>query len=286
MIVSFTDLSQDAATPRRLPTMYDLPSDDPTEPGLPDEFHSLQPQLLSATLKLSQYPPTEIFTAFDLNLYYDADHPGWYKRPDWFLVVGVPRLYQGKSLRSSYVTWDEKVNPIVVVEFLSPNTAAEDLGRFADVPLPLKQGKPPAKFEVYETILQIPHYIVYTEDTQKIRHFRWVNGRYQEQPIAPHPPQIWIPELDLGLGLWQGGWQYSSQPWLRWCDDQGQWISTEAEAERAAKETERAEKESAQRQIQQGVRNLLKLGLSAQQIAEAMSLPVHEVQAIADAPNV
>ena len=26
-----------------LPTMYDLPSDNPEEPGLPDEFHFLQP---------------------------------------------------------------------------------------------------------------------------------------------------------------------------------------------------------------------------------------------------
>ena len=30
----------------RLPTMYDLPSEDPEEPGLPDEFHYYQPQLL------------------------------------------------------------------------------------------------------------------------------------------------------------------------------------------------------------------------------------------------
>lgn len=29
-----------------LPTMYDLPSEDAEEPGLPDEFHDLQPQLL------------------------------------------------------------------------------------------------------------------------------------------------------------------------------------------------------------------------------------------------
>lgn len=26
-----------------LPTMYDLPSEDPEEPGLPDEFHYYQP---------------------------------------------------------------------------------------------------------------------------------------------------------------------------------------------------------------------------------------------------
>ena len=29
-----------------LPTMYDLPSEDPNETGLPDEYHYLQPQLL------------------------------------------------------------------------------------------------------------------------------------------------------------------------------------------------------------------------------------------------
>ena len=32
-----------------LPTMYDLPSEDPKEPGLPDEFHDYQPQLLRET---------------------------------------------------------------------------------------------------------------------------------------------------------------------------------------------------------------------------------------------
>lgn len=48
--------------------MYDLPSEDPEEPGLLDEFHALQPQLLSATLRLSRYPADQIFTGTDLNL--------------------------------------------------------------------------------------------------------------------------------------------------------------------------------------------------------------------------
>lgn len=76
-----------------LPTMYDLPSFDPEEPGLPDEFHDLQPQLLSATLRLSNYSRNQIFTGTGLNLYYNVRGPQWYKRPDWFLVVGVSRLY-------------------------------------------------------------------------------------------------------------------------------------------------------------------------------------------------
>jgi len=33
----------------------------------------------------------EMFIGTDLNLYYDARHRLWQKRPDWFLVLGVSR---------------------------------------------------------------------------------------------------------------------------------------------------------------------------------------------------
>jgi Uma2 family endonuclease len=227
----------------QLPTMHDLPSEDPLEPGLPDEFHGLQPQLLAETLSLAGYAPSEMFCAFDLNLYYDPKHTGWYKRPDWFLAVGVPRLYGGKSSRSSYVIWDEKVPPVIVVEFLSPGTEAEDLGRFAPKPTTPKPGKPPGKFTVYEQILQVPNYVVYDEATSQVRHFRLVNGRYQLQPIATQSPQIWIAEIGCGLGRWSGSFRGITQTWLRWCDAQGNWLLTEAEAERAETAAERAKTE-------------------------------------------
>ena len=86
-----------------LPTMYDLPSEDPEALGLPDEFHDLQPQLLSRTLRLTSYSRENCFTASDLNLYYDVRHSLWHKRPDWFLVVDVSRLYEQRDLRRSYV---------------------------------------------------------------------------------------------------------------------------------------------------------------------------------------
>ena len=70
--------------------MYDLPSEFPEEPGLPDEYHDLQPQLLSRTLRLAAYSREDWFTASDLNVYYDVQHPLWHKRPDWFLAVNVP----------------------------------------------------------------------------------------------------------------------------------------------------------------------------------------------------
>ncbi|WP_445974552.1 hypothetical protein [Plectonema radiosum] len=65
-----------------LPTMYDLKSEDPKEPGLPDEFNDFQPQLLRDTFHPPNYRPDEVFVASDLNLYYDIRHYEWYKRPD------------------------------------------------------------------------------------------------------------------------------------------------------------------------------------------------------------
>ncbi|NJM45269.1 MAG: hypothetical protein HC860_03175 [Alkalinema sp. RU_4_3] len=236
MTVSPSTNPKTTAVGQALPTMHDLPSEDPLEPGLPDEFHGLQPQLLAETLSLEGYHPDEIFNAFDLNLYYDIDHKGWYKRPDWFLVVGTSRRYQGKSSRSSYVMWDEKIPPVVVVEFLSPNTEADDLGRFASKPPPVIQGNPPGKFTVYETILQIPNYIVFNESTNQLRYFRLIAGKYQEQPLTAQTPLLWIPEINLGLGLWLGGGRGLYQNWLRWCDAQGNWLQTEAEQERSQKE--------------------------------------------------
>ncbi|MCY7272615.1 MAG: Uma2 family endonuclease, partial [Phormidesmis sp. CAN_BIN44] len=69
-----------------LPTMYDLPSENPEEPGLPDEFHLLQPRLLEETFLPPDYLSEDVFMGSDLNLYYDVRHTGWYKRPDWFGV--------------------------------------------------------------------------------------------------------------------------------------------------------------------------------------------------------
>lgn len=305
--------------PLLLPTMYDLPSEDPEEPGLPDIFHGLQPQLLDETLWLPQYPDDQIFTAFDLNLYYDANHTGWYKRPDWFLCVGVSSLYKGLVKRSSYVMWEEKVSPTVVIEFLSSGTEAEDLGRFTSKTGRSKRRKPLAKFVVYEEILKVPNYIVFDEKSQRLRFFRLVNGQYQEQSIEPENPRLWIPELNIGLGLATCTVRKTTGFWLLWCDVDGNFFPTpteseraekvdaiaeaeaeridkinaiaEAEAERAEKlaaiaeaEAERAEKLAAIAQVQhqqtQAIVNLLAIGLPPEQIALALGVEIAIVQAM------
>jgi Uma2 family endonuclease len=230
-----------------LPTMYDLPSEDPEEPGLPDEYHLLQPQLLGYTFRPANYPEDEIFVASDLNLYYNVRHPLWYKRPDWFAVVGVPRLYEQRELRLSYVVWQEGVNPFVVVELLSPGTEKEDLGQTLR-----EVNQPPTKWEVYERTLRVPFYIVFDRYTDQLRVFQLVGISYSELELSE--PRVWMNDIQLGLGLWQGVYQGIDRIWLRWYDADGNWVLTPEERERQGVERER-------RRVERLVEQLRSLGV-------------------------
>jgi Uma2 family endonuclease len=300
-----------------LPTMYDLPSESIGEPGLPDEYHDLQPQLLSRTLAIVDYTRDRWFAASDLNLYYDVHHPLWYKRPDWFLAVDVPRLYDGHDLRRSYVVWQEGRSPDVVVEFLSPGTEQEDLGRFYRANDAMPQGTitvpdqvtspdengsrqssapatppPPRKFEVYEQCLRIPHYLVYSRTTQQLRYFQLRGRQYEEQPLSADNPRAWLADLQIGLGIWEGTFEGIPGRWLRWYNREGQWLLTDTEQERQAKEQEqqakeqeqqakeqeRQAKEQAQAQLLQAARNLLANGMSLEQVTEMLGLTPEQQQ--------
>ena len=241
MLIGWTLMEQTSPplSPRQtLPTMYDLPSENPEEPGLPDEFHLLQPELLRQTFCPPNYDEDSYFAASDLNLYYDTSHPQWYKRPDWFGVLGVSRLYDQKELRLSYVTWQEGVNPFVVIELLSPGTEKEDLGQSLR-----EVNKPPNKWSVYERILRIPYYFVFDRYTDEFQAFGLVMSHYQALPIDDQG--VWLEEAELGLGLWEGRYQGIHRQWLRWFDRDRNWIltPTERQQQRAEQEQQRAEQE-------------------------------------------
>ncbi|NEQ05006.1 MULTISPECIES: Uma2 family endonuclease [unclassified Moorena] len=227
-----------------LPTMYDLPSEDPEEPGLPDEFHDFQPQLLRETFCPPSYPRDQIFVGTDLNLYYDVRHPQWYKRPDWFGVVGVSRFYEQRDLRLSYVMWQEGVSPFIVVELLSPTTESEDLGQT------LREiDQPPSKWEVYERILRIPYYVVFSRYTNELRIFELKGFNYQQ--VRLENERFWLPELGLGLGVWSGSYQEVNGRWLRWYDELGNWIPTGSEQAQQAQDQLQQTKQQLQQAQQQ-----------------------------------
>jgi Uma2 family endonuclease len=230
---------QPLPAPETLPTMYDLPSEDPEEPGLPDEFHLHQPQLLRETFIVPGCDPSRVFVATDLNLYYDPRHTLWYKRPDWFAVVGGTRFYEQRDLRLSYVMWQERIAPYLMVELLSPGTEQEDLGQRG----PRPTGQPPSKWEVYERYLKVPYYVVYSRFEDRMRAFVLSNGRYQEQTDVDE--RLWLPEIGIGIGIWHGDYAGFDRAWLRFYNADGGWIARpiEQERRRAEREHHRAERE-------------------------------------------
>ncbi|GAP93817.1 Uma2 family endonuclease [Leptolyngbya sp. NIES-2104] len=263
-----------------LPTMYDLPSEDPQESGLPDEFHEFQPQLLRETFRSPVYPTDDFFIGTDINLYYESRCPLWYKRPDWFVVLGVERSSAQEDLRLSYVIWQESVSPFLVIELLSPGTEAEDLGQtLRDV------NQPPTKWEVYEQILRVPYYVVFDRYTHNFRAFKLVGMRYQALSLPDS--KLWLEEIQVGLGLWQGRYELAEGQWLRWYDSDQNWFPTaqeraELERERAERERERAERERHQARLEreraeqereraeQAERELEQERMRAQQLAERL----------------
>ena len=250
-----------------LPTMYDLPSEDPEEPGVP-EFHLVQGWLLRYTFWVPNYSAERVFVARNMRLYYDVNHPLWHKRPDWFGVVGVPRLYNGTDMRLSYVVWQEGVNPYIVVELLSPGTENEDLGQTTRA-----KEKPPTKWEVYERILRVPYYVIFSRYTNELRAYRLMGGKYQELELSS--PTIWMPGIELGLGLWQGEYAGVDRLWLRWYDAEGNLILTpeeaaeqqaqaaqqQAEAAQQRAEAERQRAEEAEARVQALQQRLQELGI-------------------------
>ncbi len=256
-----------------LPTMYDLPSEDSEEMGLPDEFHDTQPDLLKETCRPAA---DKFFMGADLNLYYDVEHTGWYKRPDYFLVIGVPASTSPADGRQSYVVWQEGVNPFLMVELLSPGTEAEDLGQTLRV-----VGKPPTKWQVYEQVLQVPYYAVFDEFSGKFRMFCLRGGQYVEATISGQG--FWLPEIELGLGIWSGSYQGVTNRWLRWYDRAGNWILTNEEEKLLARQEAMLANQLADQERQRANQEQLRADQeqlraeSAEQRAELMAAKLREL---------
>jgi Uma2 family endonuclease len=245
-----------------LPTMYDLPSEDPEEPGLPDEFHDFQPQLLRETCQTPSYPTEELFIGTDLNLYYDVRHPLWHKRPDWFLVLGVAAAQKQQDMRLSYVVWQEGVIPFLVVELLSPSTTVDDLGQRVRA-----AHKPPTKWQVYEQRLRIPYYVLFDRYQNQFRVFQLTATRYQELDVPAQ--KFWFEEIGLGLGIWQGRYQETEGLWLRWYDDKGNWINTSqewAQQQQQLAEQEHQRAEQAEQKAMRLAEKLREMGVNPEEI--------------------
>ena len=219
--------------------------------------------------------------------------------PDWFYIPNVPPNLDGE-IRRFYVLWREFLAPLIALEFASGD-GSEERDKTPLSRANLEQGKRPGKFWVYEQIIRIPYYGVYTIQTGRLEVYNLVNGSYRKM-AANERGHYAIEPLGVELGLWGGSYQNQTQLWLRWWDRQGNllltgWEQTEIERARTEQERQRADgaQEQAERERQRAdiaeqkleaearkradaIRRLFAKGLDAEEVAEIMGMTLEEVR--------
>jgi Uma2 family endonuclease len=179
---------------------------------------------------------TDYYVGGNMFLYYSPDqlHTEDYRGPDFFIVAGG---VDGRKKRKSWRVWDEAWRyPDLIVELLSASNVNTDLKD---------------KKRLYERIFHTPEYYCYapTGNHQLVGWRLHTNGYYRE--IVPNAEgRLWSNLLQAWLGRWEGVFQKQDNVWLRFFDQAGFLIPTEAEGEAArAEEAEaRAEGEAARAQ--------------------------------------
>lgn len=147
--------------------------------------------------------------------------------PDWFLVLDVPPLLDGR-FRRSYVLWQELIAPLIILEFVSGD-GSEERDRRPGI----------GKFWIYERAIRPAYYGIYEVNPGRIEMHQLVRNRFR--PLSANPQGRYpIEELGVELGLWQGYYFNAEVPWMRWWDAKGPLLLTGEE--RAEKERERAER--------------------------------------------
>ncbi|MEG4408632.1 Uma2 family endonuclease [Microcoleus sp. MON2_D5] len=257
------------------------------------------PQSLILTDSIGQilqqrHPDGQYAIGQDCGIYWRETEPPEQgaEAPDWFYVPNVPPNIDGQ-IRRSYVLWREHIAPLIALEFASGN-GDEERDR-----TPLSRTEEgvvtkPGKFWVYERVMRIPYYGIYQVNNGRLEVYRLIDGYYQllELNQRGHFP---IAPLGVELGLWQGSYQNQTMLWLRWWDEEGnllligderaelERLRGEQQRERAEQERLRAESAELARQTEfqarrDAIPRLLGMGLSAEQVAEALGLSVEEVR--------
>jgi Uma2 family endonuclease len=159
------------------------------------------------------------------------------KAPDWLYVPQVNRIAQN-IVRRSYTPNLEGAPVAIVMEFLSDEEGGE---------LSVRSTPPYGKLHFYEQILRVPTYVTYDPYESRLEVRCLQEGHYRIQ-VPNDEGRVYIPELELTLGLWSGERLHNTMTWLRWWDKSGNlllWSAEQArqEQQRAEQEHQRAEQE-------------------------------------------
>jgi Uma2 family endonuclease len=187
-------------------------------------FSERQQRLLTESLYSSWKTERPYVALANVGLFYAVRKPAVV--PDVFvsLDVELPKEVWEKRHRS-YFLWEYGKPPEIVIEIVSNR----------------KGGELEEKRQLYAQI-GVAYYVVFDPAEhlgQDILQLFELQGRRYVSLEG-----IWLPELKLGLMLWEGEYEGVRGSWLRWCDANGDLLLTGAES--AQQERERAEKLAAQ----------------------------------------
>jgi len=185
-------------------------------------FSEKQQRLLTEPLYSSwRIPERRFIVLANVGLFHTTHDPAIVPDTLLSLDVSLPESLFPKANRS-YFTWMYGT-PDVVVEIVSNREGNEDTSKQTE----------------YARI-RIPYYAIYDPEgwlsKQPLRVFQ-LRGRSYQLMSEPY----WLPDVDLGLRIWEGQYEDHTNTWLRWCDGAGNVIPTGAE--RAEQEKQRAEQE-------------------------------------------
>ncbi len=231
-----------------LPDNFILP-DDPVE-------NIQQPPLaasLTDALGAAGYIKSEMLIGSNFGLVATIDEELVIKAPDWFYVPQVHPLAPG-IIRRSYTPNLHGARVAVVMEFLSHKDGGESS---------MRASSPYGKMYFYEQILQVPTYVTY-DPYKTILAVRYLEyGKYVVQSVNAQG-QVWIPELELYLGIWHGERLQQRMNWLRWWNKSGNlllWSAEQAEQERQKAEQERQKAEQERQKAERLAAKLRELGI-------------------------
>ncbi|MGB3422342.1 MAG: Uma2 family endonuclease [Dolichospermum sp.] len=231
-----------------LPANFILP-DDPVE--------NIQQTALAAALTdalgASGYIQPEMLIGSNLGLVATVNKKIVVKAPDWFYVPQVHSVPEG-VIRRSYTPNTDGAAVTIVMEFLSEAEGGE---------LSIRSTPPYGKLHFYEQILQIPTYVTYDpyDSSLEVRYLQ--DGRYILHPVD-NQGRLWIPQLELYLGIWSGERLGQTMNWLRWWDKSGNlllWSSEQAEQERQRAEEERQRADREHQRAERLAAKLRELGI-------------------------
>lgn len=214
----------------KFPSVDDLP----TEDGIPMEtpLHRAEMNLLIDATHYHWRDRSDYYVGGNMFIYFSEAQirNQDYRGPDFYIVKDV----DGTKERKAWIVWEEEGRyPDLIVELLSESTAEADKT---------------VKKRLYERTFRTLEYYCYDLATQELIGWRLGPGG-QYEVIEPNSEgRLRSEVLQLWLGTWEGIFQKTSAVWLRFFDETGQVVPTEAEAEatRADREAARADQAEAE----------------------------------------